>query len=78
MFNWLQHLFTARALQQENAQLTDENKSLKVQVAKNKRVIAVKDEEIQRLNDGLKKLIESQKTPPYDYSKSAATGSNIT
>ena len=32
MFNWLQHLFTARALQQENSSLQKENSALKSEI----------------------------------------------
>lgn len=73
MFNWVQHLFTARALQRENAELLAKINQLEAEIDENKKVVAVKDEEIQRL----KNRIESQKTPPYDYSKSAASGQRI-
>lgn len=49
MFNWLQHLFTARALQLENAQLTAKIAELEVEAEEYKKVVAIKDEEISRL-----------------------------
>lgn len=53
MFTWLQHLFTARALQRELSELTKENESLKLQIAECKKVNDVKDEEIRSLNNRL-------------------------
>ena len=78
MFNWLQHLFTARALQRENSELSAKIKDLQGQIEMHNEVITVKDKEISSLKSNVSKLqkqIESHKTPPYDFTKSAATGS---
>lgn len=74
MFNWLQHLFTLRAFQRENAELTAKVRQLELEVNEYKNVVAIKDEEIRGLKNDLSKLIESHKKPPLDFTKSAAQG----
>jgi len=56
MFNWLQHLFTARALKRELSELRSENGSLKLEIDKLKLDVAIKDE----LISGLEKLITEE------------------
>ena len=51
MFSWLQHLFTAHALQIENAALSKKVAELQAQIDKHAQVVAVKDEEIRRLEN---------------------------
>ena len=53
MFNWLQHLFTVRALERELSECRSENLALKLEIEKLKKVTDVKDEEIGRLNKRL-------------------------
>ena len=53
MLNWLQHLFTARALERELSELRTENSALKLEIEKLKKVTHVKDEEIWGLNKRL-------------------------
>jgi len=65
MFNFLQHLFTARALQRENAELSLKVTQLQSQVSELNNIVAIKDEEIRSLNSKIK--------PPMKISQAAIT-----
>lgn len=62
MFNWLQHLFTARALQQENAALQKENATLKseIEVLKKKSQPVQHDGRLDELREKMLMLISKQ------------------
>ena len=58
MFNWIQHLFTVRALERELSDLRSENSAMKsdnavmkLEIKQLKKVITVKEKEIRRIND---------------------------
>ena len=69
MFNWLQHLFTARALERELSDLCMENAALKLEVEKLKQVIAVKDEELRRIKDEFESFKKFHNSKPLVYPK---------
>ena len=56
MFAWLQHLFTARALERENAELRLKITQLEAEVTELNKVIAIKDEKIRCLNQNLSRV----------------------
>jgi hypothetical protein len=63
MFNWIQHLFTVRALQRENSDLMLKVTQLQSQIDELKNAVKIKDEELlsikSKLKPPMKLLIES-------------------
>jgi len=67
MFNWLQHLFTVRAISRENAclraevsQLEAKVNNLESEIDEYKQIINVKDEEIRSLNNRLDSIKQNR------------------
>ena len=69
MFNWIQHLFTVRALQRENSDLTLKVTQLQSQIDELKNAVKIKDEEMRSINSKLK--------PPMKISQEAIDRASI-
>lgn len=67
MFNWLQHLFTVRALERELADARLKIEKLQSELDEANRVITVKEEELGRIKHDLDSFKKFHSSKPLNY-----------
>ena len=69
MFSWLQHLFTARALERDLSDACLKIEKLQSELNEANRVIAVKDEELGRIKHDFESFKKLHRSKPLNYPK---------